>query len=421
MRRYLDTGYNKYDRGTLYFPYKNKINADEGRNNSSRGACGYFILRPQSCSTERKDLIKKSKQGGIARLKEEISCLGNGHDGGKVGADVDLDRVRGADSEVAPIDKAMDTVVVENNLCIPHELGRNVPMGVGKVNDLLEDRLAGDSTLVELHVERNSGGAVSVDVVGQGVKEIEQTQLVTVGAHAECLDKVVLVLWEGMDHLQGVAVVGRLEGGGGLEDVVGWGCGEEFEGPVLVRGLGHGRGTKVLRDGHLRLDSCKAGVEGDVGRSVGVSGQGQKCVSGAEVVQEVSDACDGGIKGSGGDEVVVSGDENHVLDGRGADVRAVVGGVEGDSSKFEGQIGRVLDVDDGGHEDGAKDSARVGVDQEDIVDSFQAVETLEGGGGLKANVGDGQVAKDAEVELGVDGALESDIVGGRGGEGADKF
>ena len=220
--------------------------------------------------------MKKVGKGSIAGPKKEISFLGDGHDGSKVGTDADLDRVRGADSDVAPIDKAVDAVVVENNLCIPHELGRNVPVGATKVDDLLEDRLAGDADLVELHVERNSGGAVAVDVVGQGVKEVEQTQFVTVGAHAECLDKVVLVLWEGMDHLQGVPIVGRLEGGGDLEDVVGWGCGEEFEGPVLVGGLGHGRGTKVLGDGHLGLDGGKAGVEGDVGRGVGVGGQGQK-------------------------------------------------------------------------------------------------------------------------------------------------
>lgn len=314
----------------------------------------------------------------------------------------------------------MDAIVVENNFCIPHELGRNIPVGVGKVDDLLEDRLASDAALVELHVERNSGGAIAVDVVGQGVKEVEQTQLVTVGAHAECLDKVILVFWESMDHLQGIAVVGRLEGGGGLEDVVGWGCGEEFEGPVLVRGLGHGRGTKVLGDGHLGLDGSKAGIEGDVSRGVGVGGQGQNGVAGADVVQKVGDAREGRVEGGGGDEVVISGDEDHVLDGRGADVLAIVGGVESDSSKFEGQVGRVLDVDDGGHEDGANDGARVGVDQEDIVDSFQTVEALEGGGGLEANVRDCQVAKDAEVELGVDGALESDIVGGRGRESADK-
>lgn len=209
----------------------------------------------------------------------------------------------------------MDAVVVENNLCIPHKLGRNISVGIGKVDDLLEDRFAGDAAFVELHVEGNSRGTVAVDVVGQGVKEVEQTQLVTVGAHAECLDIVVLVLWESMDHLQGVAVVGRLEGGGGLEDVVGWGRGEEFEGPVLVRGLGHGRGTKVLRDGHLRLDGCKAGVEGDVSRGVGVGGQGQKRITGAEVVQEVGDAGDGGVEGGGGDEVVVSRDEDHILDG----------------------------------------------------------------------------------------------------------
>ena len=138
------------------------------------------------------------------------------------------------------------------------------------------------------------------------------------------------------------------------------------------------------------------------------------------MVQEVGDARKGAVEGGGGDEIVVSGDEDHVLDGRGANVLSIVGGVEGDSSKFEGQVGRVLDVDDGGHVDGAKDGAHVGVDHEDIVDSFQAVETLEGGVGLEANVGDGQLAKDAEIELDVDGALESDIMGGRGGEGADK-
>lgn len=185
----------------------------------------------------------------------------------------------------------MDAIIVEDDFRIPHKLCGNITMGIGKVDNLLDDGLAGDAALVELHVESDGGGAVAVDTEGQAVEEIEETQLVGAGAHAESLDVIFLVLGEGVDHLKGVPVVGRLEGSGGLEDVVGWGCWEEFEGPVLVRRLGHGGGAKVHRNGHLGLDGSQAGVQGYVGRAVGVGGQGQKAVTVTQMVQEVGDTC----------------------------------------------------------------------------------------------------------------------------------
>lgn len=337
-------------------------------------------------------------------------------DVGKVIADSNGDRVERV-TDRSPINNTLNTIAVHNNDWSPIKVDKDLSIGLAIVDhirertDLERLQLLGD---VDLKRDRDGAGARDreVDIVGL---EVPKRHVGRSGCHAGALDLVLVSVHVGVDHLVRVSVVGRLEGSGDGGDF----CGGDLDRPVLVGDLRHGGALEELGDGDSRADGSQATVEGGVGRGACKSGKRHDLVGAGKGVRELLGGGEGHVKGGVRDDLVITGDELEALDGRGTDMGAVVGSIEADITKSQGQLRWVVDADNGSEVD-VSINGRVDLDRIDILDVLKIVKTLEGDDGVEADAGDGQMTKDTEVQLGVNGALEGDGVRGLGGEGADK-
>lgn len=339
------------------------------------------------------------------------------HDVGEIGSNSNAE-ITETGARVSKVNRATNTIRSDLNASHKPELDGDGLVLLSISNQGLDTGLVGGHKFDNIGLEGHGGGASARDRVGQSVAELKEAQGVEIVGNT--IDKGIVVLAGGLvlQHLDGVAVVGRLEGGSHIDETVGAGGREDFEGPVLVRGLGHARADKVHGHHEVGADSSQTSVKSSVGGGAREAGEDQGTIGSVQAVDKGVGGVFGGVQGGGRQDIVVARLEAQVLDGRDTNVFASGGSAEGDISELEGQLGGVLDVDDGGHDDSVC-GVQVEVNQKDVLE-VQVVQSSKRSGGLEANAGDGQVAKDAQVQLDIDGALQGDGVRGLGGQGTDE-
>lgn len=329
---------------------------------------------------------------------------------------MELTRVRARGSKV---DRAGDAIPSHGNVRDPPQVDGNVSVSRSIGHQLLHTGRIRRHKLDEGRLEGQGGRARASRSEGQRVVKIEQAHALS--ALRETGDEriVVLACRLGLEHLERVAVVARLEGGRDLDQTIGRSCGQDLEGPVLVGDLGQGGAHKVHGHNQVRLHGGQAGIEGHIRRGATEASQGQGLVRGIQAVQEVIRGSQVGLKCSDGHDKIVAGDQAEVLDSRDTHISTSGGSAEGDIAELQAQVRGVLEVDNRGH-DNLVGGVEVGVDENHELHAVQVVQTLEGSVDLEADAGDGQVAKDAEVQFGIHRALEGGNVRSRRGEGTDE-